>query len=214
MMNYLESISPRPVLFIMGENAHSKYYTEEAYEKASEPKELIIVPGARHIDLYDREDMIPFDKLESFFRKTCKKQDRQSCSTGAAGLLKERFVNTKLRISILFFGLVLSILCTAGLFADEKESKMEKSLSTKQEKAAAIAAFTANGDITKLKRVLNEGLDSGLTVNEIGEILLQMYAYAGFPRSLNGINTLSSVLEERKAKGIDDPSGNRAGQAA
>jgi len=139
--------------------------------------------------------------------KTCKKQDRQSCSTEAAVLLEERFVNTKLRISILFFGLVLSILYAAGLFAEEKELKMEKSLSTRQEKAAAIAAFTANGDINKLKRVLNEGLDSGLTVNEIGEILLQMYAYASFPRSLNGINTLSSVLEERKAKGIEDPSG-------
>ena len=67
LMNYIKSISPRPILFVMGENAHSRYFTEDAYEMAAEPKELVIVPGARHIDLYDRTDMIPFEKLESFF---------------------------------------------------------------------------------------------------------------------------------------------------
>lgn len=72
LMNYLPSISPRPILFIMGENAHSRYFTEDAYAMASEPKELVIVPGARHIDLYDRTDMIPFDKLETFFSENLK----------------------------------------------------------------------------------------------------------------------------------------------
>jgi len=72
LMNYINTISPRPILFIIGENAHSRYFSEDAYKKASEPKELIIVPGARHIDLYDRMDMIPFDKLESFFRNYLK----------------------------------------------------------------------------------------------------------------------------------------------
>lgn len=67
LMNYIDSISPRPLLFVIGENAHSRYFSEEAYEKAAEPKELYTVPGARHIDLYDRTDMIPFDKLEAFF---------------------------------------------------------------------------------------------------------------------------------------------------
>jgi hypothetical protein len=67
LMNYITTISPRPILFIMGENAHSRYFTEDAYEMAAEPKELHIVPGARHIDLYDRTDMIPFNKLETFF---------------------------------------------------------------------------------------------------------------------------------------------------
>jgi fermentation-respiration switch protein FrsA (DUF1100 family) len=69
LMNYIDTISPRPILFIMGENAHSRYFTEDAYKRAAEPKELVIVPGARHIDLYDRTDMIPFDKLESFFNE-------------------------------------------------------------------------------------------------------------------------------------------------
>lgn len=72
LMNFVEDISPRPILFIMGENAHSRYFTEDAYKLAAEPKELVIVPGARHIDLYDRVDLIPFDKLEGFFTKALK----------------------------------------------------------------------------------------------------------------------------------------------
>lgn len=68
LMNYIETISPRPLLFVIGEKAHSRYFSEDAYQRAAEPKELHVVPGARHIDLYDREDMIPFDKLESFFK--------------------------------------------------------------------------------------------------------------------------------------------------
>lgn len=69
LMNYIKTISPRPILFIIGENAHSRYFSEDAYEMAAEPKELYIVPGAKHIDLYDKTDMIPFDKLESFFKE-------------------------------------------------------------------------------------------------------------------------------------------------
>ena len=72
LMNYIDTISPRPILFIIGENAHSRYFTEDAYKMATEPKELYIVPGARHIDLYDRTDMIPFDKLTAFFSEHLK----------------------------------------------------------------------------------------------------------------------------------------------
>ncbi len=72
LLNYIETISPRPILFIMGEKAHSRYFTEDAYERAAGPKELVVIPGARHIDLYDRTDMIPFDKLESFFTENLK----------------------------------------------------------------------------------------------------------------------------------------------
>jgi hypothetical protein len=72
LLNYIDTISPRPILFIMGEKAHSRYFTEDAYKAAKEPKELVIVPDARHIDLYDRTDMIPFDKLEDFFTKALK----------------------------------------------------------------------------------------------------------------------------------------------
>lgn len=83
-------------------------------------------------------------------------------------------------------------------------------LNTKQEKIVAIAAFTAKGDPDKLKTALNEGLDAGLTVNEIKEILVQMYAYTGFPRSLNGLGAFMSVMEERRTKGIEDEPGREA----
>jgi 4-carboxymuconolactone decarboxylase len=86
----------------------------------------------------------------------------------------------------------------------------EEGLNAKQQSIIPIAAFTANGDLEKLKTTLNEGLDAGLTVNEIKEILVQMYAYAGFPRSLNGINTFMAVMDERKAKGIKDKIGKDA----
>jgi hypothetical protein len=64
---HLDWISPRPVLFITGEHAHSRLFSEHAYRLASEPKELVIVQGAGHVDLYDRVHLIPWDKLKSFF---------------------------------------------------------------------------------------------------------------------------------------------------
>ena len=67
--NDMESISPRPMLFVAGENAHSREFSEDAYKRAAEPKELYIVPGAGHVDLYDRTSLIPFDKLDSFFKE-------------------------------------------------------------------------------------------------------------------------------------------------
>jgi uncharacterized protein len=72
LMSYLKDISPRPILLIAGDKAHSLYFSEDVYKMAAEPKELYIVKGARHIDLYDRVDMIPFDKLESFFKENLK----------------------------------------------------------------------------------------------------------------------------------------------
>jgi hypothetical protein len=69
ILTYIKEISPRPVLFIHGERAHSRYFSETAYAAAAEPKELVIVPGANHVDLYDRVDVIPFDKLQSFFNQ-------------------------------------------------------------------------------------------------------------------------------------------------
>ena len=67
--NDLEMISPRPLLFITGTEAHSREFSEDAYAKAAEPKELYLVPNAGHVDLYDRTDLIPFAKLAEFFEK-------------------------------------------------------------------------------------------------------------------------------------------------
>ena len=85
-----------------------------------------------------------------------------------------------------------------------------QSLSAKHQGIIPIAAFTAKGDMEKLKVSLNEGLDAGLTVNEIKEILVQLYAYTGFPRSLNGIGAFMGVMEEREKKGIKDEIGKEA----
>ncbi|WP_198139732.1 carboxymuconolactone decarboxylase family protein [Pedobacter sp. BAL39] len=83
-------------------------------------------------------------------------------------------------------------------------------LNKHQQTLAAIAALTATGNLPELKSALNDGLDAGLTINEIKESLVQLYAYCGFPRSLNGINTLMAVLEERKDRKITDPEGKEA----
>ncbi|MGR7073884.1 alpha/beta hydrolase [Klebsiella aerogenes] len=70
--NDIETISPRPMLFITGDQAHSKEFSEDAFKRAGQPKELYVVPGAGHVDLYDRTDVIPFDKLTNFFRNNLK----------------------------------------------------------------------------------------------------------------------------------------------
>ncbi|WP_287703354.1 alpha/beta hydrolase [Desulfovibrio sp.] len=70
--NDIETISPRPMLFVTGENAHSREFSEDAYKRAAEPKELLVVPGAGHVDLYDRMGLIPFDRLAGFFAQNLK----------------------------------------------------------------------------------------------------------------------------------------------
>jgi 4-carboxymuconolactone decarboxylase len=85
-----------------------------------------------------------------------------------------------------------------------------KSLSEKQKGIVLMAAFTAKGDLEKLKPAISSGLDAGLTINECKEVFLHAYAYCGFPRSIQGLNTLMAILDERKAKGIRDNTGREA----
>lgn len=81
------------------------------------------------------------------------------------------------------------------------------SLTLKDRSVVAISAYAALGDMASLKTALNIGLDAGLSISETKEMLVQLYAYAGFPRSLNALNNLMTVLEERRKKGINDPDG-------
>lgn len=67
LLSYIDEISPRPILFVVGDRAHSRFFSENAYAAAAEPKEMVVVEDAEHIDLYDRMDRIPFDKLANFF---------------------------------------------------------------------------------------------------------------------------------------------------
>lgn len=108
--------------------------------------------------------------------------------------------------------LLIALVFVFGLSTMTEASKMtaQTSLDARQQSIITIAAFTASGDIDRLKTALNEGLDAGLTINEIKEVLVQMYAYTGFPRSLNGLGTFMGVVEERKEKGIKDEQGKEA----
>ncbi|PYS99861.1 MAG: carboxymuconolactone decarboxylase [Acidobacteria bacterium] len=89
----------------------------------------------------------------------------------------------------------------------QTNTEKEQALDARQRGIVSVAALTATGDLEKLRSALHGGLDAGLTVNEINEILAQMYAYAGFPRSLNGISTFMSVVDERKKRGVKDHEG-------
>jgi 4-carboxymuconolactone decarboxylase len=109
------------------------------------------------------------------------------------------------KLTVILVGLLISWVGMATL--SEAQTVKTEGLNAKQQSIVTIAAFTARGDLQKLKTALNEGMDAGLTINEIREILVQMYAYCGFPRSLNGINTFMGVLGERGQKGIKDEPG-------
>lgn len=86
-------------------------------------------------------------------------------------------------------------------------------LSTKQQLIPLIAAFMATSDMPKLNVTLNQGLDAGLTVSEAKEILVQLYAYVGFPKSLNALGELLRVVEAREQRGIHNAPGNEPSRA-
>jgi 4-carboxymuconolactone decarboxylase len=88
-----------------------------------------------------------------------------------------------------------------------------ETLSARQQAIPLIASFMAASDMPKLNAALNQGLDAGLTVSEAKEILVQLYAYAGFPKSLNALGELLKVVEARKQRGIQDPPGREPSRA-
>jgi 4-carboxymuconolactone decarboxylase len=88
-----------------------------------------------------------------------------------------------------------------------------ETLSARQQAIVPIAAFAAAGDISSLGNALNHGLDAGLTVSDAREVLVQVYAYAGFPRSLNALAELVKVLDARKQRGIQDAPGRAPSRA-
>jgi 4-carboxymuconolactone decarboxylase len=125
---------------------------------------------------------------------------------------------THLRASALAMTLGLSTaLSPASHSQDTKQMNLaqaaapsaSQTLTTRQQAIVPIAAFAAAGEIAKLNAALNQGLDAGLTVSDAKEILVQLYAYAGFPRSLNALGELMKVLEARKRRGIQDAQGGR-----
>ncbi len=102
-------------------------------------------------------------------------------------------------------------LLLGGFAADAQQSEaVENLLGPKEQSIVSIAALTAKGHLPKLQTALNTGLEAGLTVNEIKEVLVHLYAYCGFPRSIRGLQTFMKVLDERKAKDIHDQPGKDA----
>jgi 4-carboxymuconolactone decarboxylase len=113
----------------------------------------------------------------------------------------------RIRVVVTF---IVSLVSFTNITSAQTNMNKDQSLNAKQQSIVTISAFTAKGDLENLRKALNGGLDSGLTVNEIKEVLVQLYAYCGFPRSLNGINTLMSVVEDRKKRGVRDVEGKTA----
>jgi 4-carboxymuconolactone decarboxylase len=106
---------------------------------------------------------------------------------------------------ILFFAITFS---TTQMNAQENITN-NQGLNAQQQSLVIISALTASGNVAQLKVQLSNGLDSGLSISEIKEALVQLYAYCGFPRSLNALGVFQKVLEERKATGINDKEGKQ-----
>jgi len=116
---------------------------------------------------------------------------------------------TKKLIVKIIMGLTF-VSCFDASLCGQSKAKSNQALTEKQQSIVPIAAYTANGNLQHLKSALNEGLDAGLTINEIKEIIVHLYAYCGFPRSIRGLQTFMEVLDERKTKGINDETGVEA----
>ncbi|MCU0338152.1 MAG: carboxymuconolactone decarboxylase family protein [Sediminibacterium sp.] len=111
------------------------------------------------------------------------------------------------------YSITAMIFCLLMFLTNAKAQQIvtiNNSLSAKEKSIIAISSLTAKGDLNRLKTELNTGLESGLTINEIKEVLVHLYAYCGFPRSIRGLQTFMEVLNERKAKGVNDSLGREA----
>lgn len=107
-------------------------------------------------------------------------------------------------------GLVIALSCFSFTLNAQHNMNENVTLSPREQSIISIAALTAKGDLSKLKTGLNAGLEAGLTINQIKEVIVHLYAYCGFPRSIRGLQTLMEVLNERKAKDINDVLGAEA----
>ena len=110
----------------------------------------------------------------------------------------------------IFLVLGLFVSCLMNDLHAQQAMNTNQPLDAKQQSIVTISAFTAKGDLVQLQKALSDGLDAGLTVNEIKEVLVHLYAYCGFPRSIRGLQTLMTVVEDRQAKGIQDEVGREA----
>ena len=114
-----------------------------------------------------------------------------------------------MKIKLKIMTTLLGVFFGCGIAASQTP-KAEQAMDSKRQHIAEVAALTSTGDLDKLKTVLIDGLNDGMTVGELKEVMVHAYAYCGFPRALRGLQTLVAVLDERKAKGIKDDWGHEA----
>ena len=114
-----------------------------------------------------------------------------------------------MKIKMKIMTTLLGVLFGCGIAASQTP-KAEQAMDSKRQHIAEVATLTSMGDLDKLKTVLTDGLNDGMTVSELKEVMVHTYAYCGFPRALRGLQTLVAVLEERKAKGFEDDWGREA----
>ena len=105
-----------------------------------------------------------------------------------------------------YLALLTALMLTAGISTGAQAAEL-KALNTQQANIVTVSAFMAKGDLPNLKKSLATALDNGMTVNQAKEVLVHLYAYTGFPRSLNALSTLNNLVQERKAAGINDEMG-------
>lgn len=110
----------------------------------------------------------------------------------------------------IFIALIVALGGISFQLSAQNDRNTNQALTVKQQSIITIAAYTATGELEDLKSALNDGLEAQLTINEIKEVIVHLYAYCGFPRSIRGLQTLMVVLDERKAKGINDQTGAEA----
>lgn len=125
-------------------------------------------------------------------------------------------MNNTMHIKTLTAAALLILSCSQTIYASpatkgptemNQHQTASDTLSARQQAIPLIASYMASSQMEKLNDALNQGLDAGLTINETKEILVQLYAYTGFPRSLNALNELMKVVETRKQRGINDIEG-------
>ena len=104
-------------------------------------------------------------------------------------------MNIKLKIITTLLGVFFG----CGIVTSQTP-KAEQAMDSKRQHITEVAALTGKGDLDKLKTVLIDGLNDGMAVSELKEVMVHAYAYCGFPRALRGLQTLVAVLDERKAK--------------
>ena len=109
-----------------------------------------------------------------------------------------------------FLKSIVVVMAAIATTSTNAQTNAAQNLDGKQQAIVRISALTGKGDLGKLKTELNAGLDAGLTVNQIKEIMVHLYAYCGFPRSIRGLQTFMEVLDERKANGTTDEPGPEA----